>query len=112
VQFEGSPVVVDELLHGDKGLADDGARTAVDSGQQTFPLVDRHGLEVLELGAVIGLAAFFGVAETVLDEKSVADPGAAVRVDVAAIKSADDPPDGMHCMGMVYDVNTGLVETY
>lgn len=56
------------------------------------------------------LAGFFGVDEGALDEKSVADPHSAVRVDVAAIKAADGLPDGMHCVGMVYDVSTGLVE--
>jgi hypothetical protein len=49
--------------------------------------------------------------EEALDAKSVADPHEAVKADVAAIRSADGLPHGMLCVGMVYDVNTGLVET-
>jgi carbonic anhydrase len=56
------------------------------------------------------LAGFFGVDDKGLDAKCVADPYAAVAVDVAAIRDADGLPDGMLCVGMVYDVNTGLVE--
>jgi carbonic anhydrase len=56
------------------------------------------------------LAGFFGVDEGALDAKSVADPHAAVAIDVAAIRAVDDLPDGMLCVGMVYDVNSGLVE--
>jgi carbonic anhydrase len=41
----------------------------------------------------------------------VADPYAAVQVDVAALQGADGLPDGMACVGMVYNVNTGLIET-
>lgn len=79
----------------------------------TFVVLQHTDCGILRMqGERARLASFFGVAETALDEKSVADPGAAVRVDVAAIRSAGELPDGMHCIGMVYDVNTGLVETY
>lgn len=57
------------------------------------------------------LAGFFGVDERSLDAKSVADPYAAVHVDVAALRGAADLPSGMRCVGLVYDVGTGLVET-
>jgi carbonic anhydrase len=57
------------------------------------------------------LASFFGIDEGSLDAKSVPDPYAAVQVDVAALRSAADLPSGMRCVGMVYDVGTGLVET-
>jgi carbonic anhydrase len=57
------------------------------------------------------LANFFGVNEGSLDAKSVADPYVAVQVDVTALRSAADLPNGIRCAGMVYDVGTGLVET-
>ncbi len=57
------------------------------------------------------LANFFGIDQGSLDAKSVADPYAAVHVDVKALRSASGLPDGMRCTGMVYDVSTGLVET-
>ena len=56
------------------------------------------------------LASFFGVDAGALDAKRVSDPHAAVQVDVAAIQAADGLPPEMRCVGMVYDVNTGLVE--
>jgi hypothetical protein len=37
-------------------------------------------------------------------------PHAAAGVDVAAILGADGLPNGMLWLGMVYDVDTGLVE--
>jgi hypothetical protein len=40
--------------------------------------------------------------------KNVSDPYTAVQVDVAALRSAADLPNGMRCVGMVYDVGTGL----
>jgi carbonic anhydrase len=45
------------------------------------------------------------------EPSQVADPYAAVQVDVAALQGADGLPDGMACVGMVYNVNTGLIET-
>ena len=56
------------------------------------------------------LAAFFGIDDEALDAKNVAEPHAAVQVDVATMRGADDLSNGMHCVGMIYDVNTGLVE--
>jgi hypothetical protein len=56
------------------------------------------------------LAGFFGVDDGALDARSVADPHAAVGVDVEAILGADGLPNGMLCVGMVFDVDTGLVE--
>jgi carbonic anhydrase len=77
----------------------------------TFVVLQHTDCGILRMqGERSGLARFFGVDEGSLDAKSVADPHAAVQVDVAAIRSADGLPDGMHCVGMVYDVNTGLVE--
>jgi carbonic anhydrase len=57
------------------------------------------------------LANFFGVDQESLDAKSVADPYAAVHLDVNALRNASGLPNGMHCTGMVYNVSTGLVET-
>ena len=57
------------------------------------------------------LAKYFGVDEGALDAKRGADPYAAVQADVAVLRSAEGLPNGMHCIGMVYSVTTGLVET-
>src|SRR6476619_85871 len=58
-----------------------------------------------------GLADFFGVEADSLDAKEIADPSAAVEVDLAALR--DDPrlPSGMQCSGYVYDVTTGRIDT-
>jgi carbonic anhydrase len=58
-----------------------------------------------------GLANFFSVDQGSLDAKSVSDPYAAVQVDVNALRSAAGLPSAMCCAGMVYDVETGLIET-
>ena len=77
----------------------------------TFVVLQHTDCGILRMqGEPDGLAGFFGIDEGLLDAKSVADPHAAVKVDVAAIRDADGLPDGMLCVGMVYDVNTGLVE--
>lgn len=56
------------------------------------------------------LAAFFEVAEDALQAKSVSDPRLSVAVDVAALRAIPLPP-GWVVSGLVYDVNTGLIET-
>lgn len=77
----------------------------------TFVVLQHTDCGILRMqGERARLAGFFGVDDDAFDAKSVADPRAAVGVDVAAIRGADDLPDGMVCVGMVYDVNTGLVE--
>ena len=54
------------------------------------------------------LAAFFEIPADKLESKAVADPYAAVRVD-AAIARHTLPPSRL-VSGLVYDVNTGLIE--
>jgi carbonic anhydrase len=54
------------------------------------------------------LAAFFEISADELESKAVADPYAAVRVDVAIARHA--LPAGRHVSGLVYDVSTGLIE--
>jgi carbonic anhydrase len=54
------------------------------------------------------LAALFEVPADELDNKAVADPYAAVRVDVAIARHFF-PPSRL-VSGLVYDVNTGLIE--
>jgi carbonic anhydrase len=77
----------------------------------TFVVLQHTDCGILRMqGERARLAGFFGVDDEALDAKSVPDPHAAVQVDVAAIRAADELPDGMLCVGMVYDVNTGLVE--
>ena len=54
------------------------------------------------------LAAFFEIPPDELDDKAVADPYAAVRVDAAIARHAL-PPSRL-VSGLVYDVATGLIE--
>ena len=54
------------------------------------------------------LAAFFEIPADELESKSVADPYAAVRVDAAIARRAL-PPSRL-VFGLVYDVDTGLIE--
>jgi len=54
------------------------------------------------------LAAFFEIAPGELESKAVADPYAAVRVDIAIARHA--LPPGRLVSGLVYDVATGLIE--
>src|SRR5215470_3608410 len=54
------------------------------------------------------LAAFFEIPADELETKAVADPYAAVRVDVAIARNT--LPPGRLVSGLVYDVATGLVE--
>jgi carbonic anhydrase len=54
------------------------------------------------------LAAFFEIPAGELQSKAVADPYAAVRVDAAIARHACRRADS--CPGLVYDVNTGLIE--
>ena len=54
------------------------------------------------------LAAFFEIPADELEGKAVADPYAAVRVDAAIARHA--LPPGRLVSGLVYDVDTGLIE--
>ena len=54
------------------------------------------------------LAAFFEIPADQLESKAVADPYAAVRVDTAIARQTL-PPSRL-VSGLVYDVNTGLIE--
>jgi carbonic anhydrase len=56
------------------------------------------------------LATFFGVGEDELGTKAVGDPRASVIADVAALRALPLPP-GWVVSGLLYDVNTGWVET-
>ncbi|WP_228893320.1 carbonic anhydrase [Pseudoduganella aquatica] len=58
------------------------------------------------------LAQHMGVAEgEALDALAVTDPYASVAIDVAALRTNPGFADGISITGMVYDVDTGLVET-
>ena len=54
------------------------------------------------------LAAYFEIPVADLDAKAVRDPYAAVRVDVGIARQT--LPAGLLVSGLVYDVNTGLIE--
>jgi len=54
------------------------------------------------------LAAFFEIPAGELDSKAVDDPYAAVRVDTAIARHT--LPPSLLVSGLVYDVNTGLIE--
>ena len=56
------------------------------------------------------LAHYFQIKESELKAKSVADPRAAVRSDVAFLRSIPALPSDWMISGLVYDVATGLVE--
>ncbi|MDB6142440.1 MAG: carbonic anhydrase [Pseudomonas sp.] len=57
------------------------------------------------------LAKNLGVTVADLDNLAIADPYAAVAIDVAALKANPNLPGGFIVTGMVYDVATGKVET-
>jgi len=54
------------------------------------------------------LAAYFEIPEAELASKAVRDPYAAVRIDVDLARQA--VPPGVAVSGLVYDVDTGLIE--
>jgi carbonic anhydrase len=56
------------------------------------------------------LSEFFEVGQGQLAEQAVSDPVAVVAVDVATLR-ADTRLPGVRISGLVYDVNTGLVDT-
>ena len=64
-----------------------------------------------EAPASEGLARYLGVEVAQLHSRAVADPHAAVRLDVAALKADPRLPGGYLVSGLVYDVLTGKVET-
>lgn len=55
------------------------------------------------------LAQYFEIPVAALPEKAVTDPRASVRIDVEAVMQGLAP--GVFVTGLVYDVDTGLVET-
>jgi carbonic anhydrase len=57
------------------------------------------------------LAKQMGVAEDQLDTLAITDPYEAVQIDVAALRSNPNFPAGFTVSGVVYDVETGRVET-
>lgn len=57
------------------------------------------------------LMQYFEVSESALTSRSVLDPREAVVTDVAAIRAAPGLPSKWLVSGLVYDVQTGLVET-
>ena len=57
------------------------------------------------------LAEYFGVPDDQLETKAIADPCAAVKADVAVLAAAPDIPRGLVVSGLVYDVETGLIDT-
>lgn len=56
------------------------------------------------------LASNLGVEPAELEKLAIADPYAAVAIDVAALKANPQLPAGLLVTGMVYDVATGTVE--
>jgi carbonic anhydrase len=57
------------------------------------------------------LAKHMGVEERELDALAINNPYESVAIDVAALKANPDFPDEMTVSGLVYDVDTGLIET-
>lgn len=56
------------------------------------------------------LAEHFGIDKAELDSKHITDPWASVATDVAALKTNPFLPADFIVSGLVYDVETGLVE--
>jgi carbonic anhydrase len=56
------------------------------------------------------LAEHFGIEQAELDSKHITDPWASVATDVAALKANPFLPAELIASGLVYDVETGLVE--
>lgn len=56
------------------------------------------------------LAGYFGISKEQLAAKAVTDPRAAVAVDVAALRANPALPESWIVSGLVYDVETGLVD--
>jgi carbonic anhydrase len=56
------------------------------------------------------LADHFGVDKAELDSQPVTDPRASVATDVAALKANPFLPAELIVSGLVYDVETGLIE--
>jgi carbonic anhydrase len=77
----------------------------------TFVVLQHTDCGILRMqGERAKLAGFFGIDEEALDAKSVGNPRDAVKIDIAAVHAADTLPSEMLCVGMVYDVHTGLIE--
>jgi carbonic anhydrase len=57
------------------------------------------------------LTRYFQIEDVEVKTKAVSDPGAAVAVDVAALRAIPALPGEWLISGLVYDVATGLVET-
>lgn len=57
------------------------------------------------------LAGYFGIGVEDLPAKEVSDPHAAVAADIAALRANAALPGGWTVSGLVYDVETGRVET-
>ncbi len=104
-----SPIVLQQLLFLHATGAAEGA------GQTAFELVlmqhtdcgIRHFTNAEQRD---GLAAFLGCSVEELDGKSVADPHGAVQVDICALAANPLIPDSLSVTGLVYDLDTGLVE--
>jgi carbonic anhydrase len=56
------------------------------------------------------LADYFGIEPAEVSAKAIADPHAAVAVDVTTLKALNVLPKGWLISGLVYDVATGKVE--
>ena len=61
-------------------------------------------------GETAMLTRFFQMPETELKTKAVSDPRAAVAADVAILRTIPALPGTWLVSGLVYDVETGLVE--
>ncbi|MGV7241418.1 carbonic anhydrase [Caballeronia sp. M23-90] len=57
------------------------------------------------------LAKYLDVESAALDDMAITEPRKAVLLDIAALKTRLELPEGLMLSGLVYDVKTGLVET-
>lgn len=56
-------------------------------------------------------AAYMGVEESELDALAITDPYKAVKVDIEALRANPDMPGSFTVSGLVYDVDTGRIDT-
>jgi carbonic anhydrase len=105
-----TPVLIEELgLLGKVGVA---AHAAPAGGGEFHLVVMQHtdcGVSHLASDTA-ALAHYFQIPETELKSKAVTDPRAAVAVDVAALRAIPALPAKWILSGLVYNVETGLVE--
>ncbi len=104
-----SPIVVQQLAF----LSATGADYGQQAGDVELLLMTHTHCGIANFTAPdrrAALAAFLGCEEEELDSRAPSDPREALRVDIALLAANPLIPDTVAVTGVVYDVDTGLVE--